>query len=360
MAATGSYFFRIDGPLLAPPPYGTMRACGFVDGVGSLAARRGVRLAPVVERYGIDPLAGRDPDYAIRCTSAAAILDDCSHACGDPLFGLRLGASLQPEVYGALTSYARVAPDMRQAIAVLLEFMPVIYCPGADVEFVAGKEVAEFRWRPNADFTCDEQANYLGQSQILRFLQGLTNPAFRPGAVHVTSRPARADLETMEAFFGCKVRGGASANVIAFPAALLDRRNPAANRILFGLLGSYFDQVRRSAEGTFVDAVRAFARATLATGQCTIERCAAKLEASARTIQRRLVNQGLRFSEIVEEERVEAAKRALIETNHALAEIALNLGYSDQSSFGRAFKRWTGATPQAFRERRNRLPSRIV
>jgi AraC-like DNA-binding protein len=164
----------------------------------------------------------------------------------------------------------------------------------------------------------------------------------------------------MERFFGCKVHGGARENVIAFPSALLDTRNAAANPVLFGLLGSYFDQVRRSAEANFVDAVRAFVRAALATGQCTIERCAAKLETSARTIQRRLIEKGLRFSEIVEEERVEAAKRALIKTGHSLSEVALNLGYSDQSSFGRAFKRWTGSTPQAFREARGAPPSRFV
>lgn len=356
MAAASSYFFKIDGPLLAPPPHGTMKACGFVEGVGNLVGRHGGRLEPVIERHGIDPLAAHDPDYAIRCTSAAAILDDCSRAFDDPLFGLRLGESLQPEVYGALTSYARVAPDMRQAIRVLLEFMPVIYCPGADVEFVAGRETAEFRWRSNADFACDEQANYLGQSQVLRFLQGLAGPGFRPSAVAVTSQPSRRDIEVMERFFGCKVRGGAAANLIAFPAALLDARNTAANPILFGLLGSYFDQVRRSAEGSFIDEVRAFARATLASGHCTIERCAVKLEASARTIQRRLIEQGMRFSEIVEEERIEAAKRALGATGHSLADIALGLGYSDQSSFGRAFKRWTGATPQAFRA----APSRFV
>jgi len=350
MQGASRYFFRIDGPLIEPPPYGTMKACGFFEGVETLVRGHGGSFEAVVERHDIDPLAARDLGYAIRCTSAAAILDHCAQAYDDRLFGLRLGECLQAEVYGALTSYARVAPDMRQAIGVLLEYMPVIYCPGAEVEFVTGEETAEFRWRPNADFRCDEQANYFGQSQVLRFLQGLIGPGFRPSAVHVVSEPWRGEIDAMERFFGCKVHGCAAANVIAFPAALLDTRNSAANPMLFGLLGSYFAQVRQSAQGGFVDAVRAYARATLATGNCTIERCAAKLEASARTVQRRLSEEGLRFSEIVEEERVEAAKRALVAGGDSLSDIAINLGYSDQSSFGRAFKRWTGRTPQGFRE----------
>jgi AraC-like DNA-binding protein len=359
MAATGSYFFKVDGPLLAPPPYGTMKACGFFEGVEALVRVRGGRFETVIERHGIDPAARYDPDYAIRCTSAAAILDDCSRTLDDRLFGLRLGESLQGEVYGALSSYVRVAPDLRQAIAVLLDYMPVLYCPGADVEFVEGAQTAEFRWRPNSDFASDEQANYLGQSQVLRFLQGLVGSDFRPGAVHIGSDPSHHVIAAMERLFGCRVHGGAAANVISFPVGLLDMRSAAANPMLFGLLGSYFDQVRNSAEVSFVDEVRAFAQATLATGHCTIERCAVRLEASARTVQRRLNEQGLRFSEIVEEERVEAAKRALSDTSHSLSDIALNLGYSDQSSFGRAFKRWTGSTPQGFREKGG-APSRFV
>jgi AraC-like DNA-binding protein len=329
-----------------------MKACGFLDGVEHLVRRHGGNFGELVERHGVDPAAVNDSEYAISCTSAAAILEHCSAAFGDRLFGLRLGERLASDVYGPVTPFARAAPDIRQAIEVLLEYMPVVYCPGADVEFVAGEETAEFRWRPSSDFESDEQANYLGQSQVVRFLQGLIGPDFRPSRVQLVSRPWRKDVDEMEGFFGCRVTGGAVSNVVSFPAGVLRRRMRTSNPTLFGLLGSYFAQVKAQAPESFVDEVRAFARATLAGGTCTIERCAARLETSPRTIQRRLTEQGYRFSEVVEEQRVEASKRALLETGDTLSEIAINLGYSDQSSFGRAFKRWTGVTPQAFREGR--------
>lgn len=352
MVGGNDYFFRVDGPLLRPPPYGAMKACGFLEGIEHLVRRRGGDFAEVVGRHGVDPAALNDGDYAIRCTSAAAILEHCSTAFDDRLFGLRLGDRLAGDVYGAVTAFARLAPDMRRAIEVLLEYMPVVYCPGADVEFVEAGETAEFRWRPSSDFDSDEQANCLGQVQVVRFLQGLIGPDFRPSRVQLVSRPWRKDVEAMDGFFGCRVAGNAAANIVSFPASSLRRRLRSSNAMLFGLLGSYFAQVKAQAQQSFVDEVRAFARATLAAGHCTIERCAVRLEASPRTLQRRLTEQGYRFSEIVEEERVEASKRALTETADALSVIALNLSYSDQSSFGRAFKRWTGMTPQAFRERR--------
>lgn len=350
MIGRSDYFFRVDGPLLAAPTSGTMKACGFFDGLETLVRSHGGNFDDVIERHGIDAAEIRDVDYAVPCASAAAILDYCSYAFDDRLFGLRLGKRLKVDVYGALTSFARVAPDMRSAIEVLLEYMPVLYCPGAEAELVTAGGVAEFRWRPLTDFPSDEQANYLGQSQVIQFFEGMLGTDFRPSNVQLFSRPWRNDLETMERFFGCRVHGGAEANIISFPAALLDRRVRSANELLFGLMGSYFAQVRTALHQSFVDQVKAYARATLATGNCTIERCAARLGASARTIQRRLTEQGLRFSEIVEEQRVEASKRALAETSDVLSDIALNLGYSDQSSFGRAFKRWTGMTPQAYRD----------
>ncbi|MFM5908611.1 MAG: helix-turn-helix transcriptional regulator, partial [Novosphingobium sp.] len=80
-----------------------------------------------------------------------------------------------------------------------------------------------------------------------------------------------------------------------------------------------------------------------------IERCAAKLGLSVRTLQSRLAEQGQRFSDMVECQREAIARDFLRSSNLSLDEIAERLGYGDQTSFGRAFKRWTGMTPQAFR-----------
>src|SRR5262245_57370136 len=180
MVGNNGCYFNVDGPLLSPPPYGTMKACGFLGGVETLVRNHGGNFDAVIERHGIERADVNDGEYAIRCTNAASILDFCSMQFDDRLFGLRLGDYLAADVYGAITTFARVAPNMRQAIEVLLEYMPVIYCPGADAEFVANEETAEFRWRPSAEFASDEQANYLGQAQVVRFLQSLIGSDFRP------------------------------------------------------------------------------------------------------------------------------------------------------------------------------------
>ena len=57
----------------------------------------------------------------------------------------------------------------------------------------------------------------------------------------------------------------------------------------------------------------------------------------------------LKFSDLVQDARIKLAKQALLRNDWTLNEIAFRLGYSEQTSFGRAFKRSTGMTPQAYR-----------
>ncbi len=82
---------------------------------------------------------------------------------------------------------------------------------------------------------------------------------------------------------------------------------------------------------------------------CAIERCADKPGVSVRTVQTRLDQAGSTFSDLLESQRLELAKTYLQQRELSLDEVAIRLGYTEQSSFGRAFKRWTGLSPSAWR-----------
>jgi AraC-like DNA-binding protein len=66
-------------------------------------------------------------------------------------------------------------------------------------------------------------------------------------------------------------------------------------------------------------------------------------------LQIRLENHAVRYTELVEAQREKLARIYLRQTRMPLDEVAERLGYGEQTSFGRAFKRWTGVTPQSFR-----------
>lgn len=95
--------------------------------------------------------------------------------------------------------------------------------------------------------------------------------------------------------------------------------------------------------------VRRVVADTLSDGVPTLSAVASELGFGPRTLQRRLSESGHSFQSIVDLARKELALRLLRETELCLAEIAFLTGFSEQSGFNRAFKRWAGQTPRSYR-----------
>jgi AraC-like DNA-binding protein len=88
----------------------------------------------------------------------------------------------------------------------------------------------------------------------------------------------------------------------------------------------------------------------LQTGDTTITNIASLLNMSPRTLHRKLKDAGTSYNELREKLRRELATTYLNDHNINLSDISYLLGFSQVSAFHRAFKRWTGVTPQHFRE----------
>ena len=87
-------------------------------------------------------------------------------------------------------------------------------------------------------------------------------------------------------------------------------------------------------------------------GPPTIESVARAARCSVRTVQRRLRDAGLTYTGLLDEVRLEIAAGMLADTGKKVRDVAFDLGYSDQANFTRAFRRWAGVSPSAFRRLR--------
>jgi len=176
------------------------------------------------------------------------------------------------------------------------------------------------------------------------------DPALDPIEVAFTyPQPARTgDHFSM---FRCPVKFGQPETKISFDKADLRRPLTAANREL--AINS--DQI---VEGMINDLSRAdivsqVKRAIiddLPSGTPSEEAIAKCVFVSGRTLQRRLSNENTNFRTLVLEVRRELAEKYMADKTMPLAEISYMLGFSDTSSFSRAFKRWTGEPPVVFRK----------
>lgn len=345
---TQNSFFSLDGPLDIAPGGGQVRAANFA-GLANVARSHGRDARGIVERHGMEARVLTDPESLIAPHQVADTFEYCSTLFDDPLFGLHFATMQDPEVFGCVTALCRAAPTVRAGIRCLIDFLPVVHAPDCEVVLIEGRETAELSWLVNADIGVNDQANYQAAMLNVKLLQAIGGPSFRPSWVSLSADPRTADLPEIEKTLGCRVMSHSSRNSIAFPVLTLEQPVPSANRLLYKLLGSYLQRVKSAHSQSIIDRVDSYIRGSLASGTCSIERCADKMGMSVRTLQSRLAAEGARFSELVEKQREALAKAHLSDHRLTLDEIADRLGYGEQTSFGRAFKRWTGITPQQFR-----------
>jgi AraC-like DNA-binding protein len=357
MRETG--FYTLDGPLDATLSGRQMRAANF-GGFPDLVRNLGGEPRGILERHGMDAGAIRDPDHYIDCKSLVDVFEYCSNLFDDPLFGLRLAQQQDADVFGCVTALCRAAPTFRDAIEGWAKYIPVAHSPAPTLEIVESKETAEVRWSVRNDLGANIQANYQAVLLDLKLLRLIGGKSFRPNYVTLTVDARPKDIADIENALGCPFYGGQPLNAIAFPAAIMGQPVPSANRLLYSLLGGYLDRVQAASRTTIVEQVEDYVRGALPFGNCSIERCAKKLGTSVRTLQSHLSECGVRFSDILESQRIELAKTYLEQEQVALDEVAILLGYSEQSSFGRAFKRWTGSTPQNYRADRKTSTQRMI
>lgn len=346
-AVDENFFYSLQGPLEALPVRGQIRAGNF-QGFPEFVRRRGGDPRAILERHGMDPGTIADPDAHIDCKAFVDVFEYCGTFFDDPLFGLRLARLQEPDVLGCVIALCRAAPTFREAIRCFIDYIPVAHAPGAAMELVEGDEIAELRYPALTGIGFHDQSNYQGVQLAIKLLRQIGGRDFQPSYVTLTVAARRKDVCEIEDNLGCKFRR-ASSNAIAFPTRALARPVANPNRLLFRLLSGYLDRVKAAARTTIVQRVEDYVRGSLASGSCSIERCAKKLGTTERSLQLHMNEHGVKFSDVLQRERVKLAKSYLKQEELSLDDVAYLLGYAEQSSFGRAFRRWTGSTPQKYR-----------
>ncbi|WP_416368357.1 AraC family transcriptional regulator ligand-binding domain-containing protein [Tritonibacter mobilis] len=170
---------------------------------------------------------------------------------------------------------------------------------------------------------------------------------------YVTFRHAcRSDPEQYQAHFGCPVRFEAEQNVIALRKEMLDLPNRLGDAAVSDFLTTHLE----TEIGTLQDetSVRAgllrLLTPALSNGVPQAADVAREMGMSERTLYRRLADEGLTFRDVLTEAQSSLAQELLKDSRSSIAEIAFLTGFSEQSTFSRAFKRWVGQAPAQFRQ----------
>jgi AraC-like DNA-binding protein len=157
---------------------------------------------------------------------------------------------------------------------------------------------------------------------------------------------------------GCPVRFEARCHALEIPASLLAMRITSSDPYMRGL----FDQqaqamlAQQPSPDQFIEHLQQQMMVALQEGEPSAAVLASRMHCSLRSFYRQLALHGLRYRTLLGDVRFKLARMYLADPRLSLAEVALLLGYSEQSAFTRAFRAWSGSTPQGYRRQLQQSP----
>jgi AraC-like DNA-binding protein len=312
------------------------------------AAELGVPAEVCLAGAGIAPALLEDPHGLVQASQEIAVVRNVLRAAGDrPGLGLRAGARFHLTTFGAWGYTLLACSTLREALRTGMQFaeLSFAFCALTITED-GGSYTARWSW----DGLPTDVRRFLLERDCAAGIALRRELLADPSAMRlrrVTLGFPAPDPAPYEEFFGVPVEVGADATVLESDSAALDRPLPQADS---PTARDSADRCRRlaaehSGRAGASHALRARMRRLGATDE-GIERAAQALGRSSRTLRRRLEAEGTSYRHLVEEARFEAALQALRTGRPSTDELSRRLGYSEPSSFIRAFRRWSGTTPQ--------------
>jgi AraC-like DNA-binding protein len=321
-----------------------------------IAGEAGVDPAPLLRAAGLEGDRPPANDAHLDIERYYQLWDSIMNALGDPGFPVVAGSSFRIEDNELFGFLAMSCQSLGEAFARTARYR-VLYNRGARWELQQEAEATRLIWYP---WVADRQragvraAVEFALVDMCSAARQLARTELRPLQVHIAHGPP-VRTGALRAFFGVEPSFNAPLDELVFPPDVL--ATPVAT--FNSRLRDYFDQQCRELAAQLAPdaAVAARVRRDLINamdgGDPSMPAVSRRLGMSARTLHRRLAEEGARFEDLLDGIREEFAKRYLARGTVAASEVAYLVGFQSPTAFFRAFKRWTGGTPLAFAPQRD-------
>jgi AraC-like DNA-binding protein len=317
------------------------------------AAARGIAAADLLERAGVTMQVLEDPDARLPGPTVLAIWNALRECTGDPALQLVAPATLPFGAYRVIDYLVAASATVGEGIQRFAEYFGLI------AEGIALRVTADASDHVLTLATATGGAvppvyvDYVFAALVTRIRMRI-RPDLAVRGVDLR-QPAPADATPWTTVFHAPVRFGATTDRLCFASDEWRKPTVGADAALARLLEDHARllAVRPPRAAGFAAAVQQAITAAPRIGGSAPD-VARALNVSVRTLQRRLVETGTTFREVSDGVRGRLAEGYLADRAVSISEVAFLLGFSEQSSFNRAFRRWTGESPGRWRRRASR------
>lgn len=304
--------------------------------------------SPYLLPLGIDTRVLERADIEIPVEQYLALWEAAGKANSN--IGLELGMQTEADDFGALGHAIHCAPSVEKMLRTLQQFI-VVFAQESVVQIEIDSRTVNVGYQVIAPTIIQRRQDAeFAIAAILRQLSLATENAIKPIRIDFEhSKPA--DITAHKHTFQCPIYFSQPTNRLCLSIDTLQLTVARGNERLYKALEPYLEKERqqRSVSDELPPQITRIVAAEMSSGAPSIDEICDQLNLSRRTLQRRLKEHGIEFSTLIEDVRRELALSYMKESNYSMTEISLLVGYSESASFTRAFRRWTGQSPQQYR-----------
>ena len=312
----------------------------------------GVDANALLREAGVDPALLRDPAARIPSTIWDAVGAKAAALIPDPAFGLRAARSWHPSNLGALGHAWLASSTLRTGLERLQRYSRILG-EKAQLTITDTRDGLRLTYDHRRR---DQILRAIGTDFALSLVLDMCRMNYGASLRPVEVRLARArpgDTEPYRHFYGCPIHFEANEDSFLLAARVAAEPLPTANRQLAGTLDSILTAQLAALDKNNIPArCKSSLLEEITSGEVSEEDMARRLHMSRRTLQRKLSETNTTYQKLVDDTRRDLALRYMEDPRNSITDVTFLLGFSGQSAFSRAFKRWTGMSPTAYREQK--------
>ena len=311
----------------------------------------GIDPGPLFEQVKIDTSVFQRPGARVPLSKMTRLWDVAVYMTDDQQFGLRAGSRAEPGDFYVLGHTWLASGTLRGALERLSRYAHVLSTAISSSEVVEKDGmivyVESFR---DPGIVINRTADEAGMVAFFKLCEIIKRERVRPLRAELVF-PADTARGYLEEFLGCPVTYGNEREKFYFSKQLFEEPLPGHIPDVLDSTSRIAEQYLESLDQSKVATeVRRLLVQMLPAGKADQDNVANRLYRSTSTLQRQLNAEGTSYRDILESTRRSLAEKYLRDGNYTQAEIAYMVGFSDQSNFARAFKRWTGMSPGQFQK----------
>lgn len=305
------------------------------------------------KQAGVELKDNHDPDSRFPLAKMQRVWRLIEEATDDACFGLKVAQHWHPSHFHAL-GYAWLASEnLLDAFRRLARYGHIM---NDALQITLEEDVGEILFKLEmhkkglADFQSEALALDASMATLIFMSRFIYGQEFKPLHMMIT-RPRPHCMPEYTAFFQCGIEFEAAYNGFIMSREALEKRLPTGHQQLAVIHDQVLmDYLSRLDKDDICMQVQKKLVDNLSSGEMSEEQMAKSLYMSQRTLQRKLNQQGTSYKKLLEQTRRELAVSYVRDKKRSLSEITFLLGFSEQSNFTRAFRRWQGVSPSEYRE----------